>query len=122
MEKRTMAVNVKNENIILKRLLLRKSSELYMCKNVGTIQKELARYGVNIKKEKINSFLLSMRSSGQILNNHSRGKIGQISRSFILLPCYFAVMHSDILFLSKNRKYGTLIYKTLNGGNRSMVV
>ena len=107
MEKRTMAVNVKNENIILKRLLLRKSSELYMCKNVGTIQKELARYGVNIKKEKINSFLLSMRSSGQILNNHSRGKIGQISRSFILLPCYFAVMHSDILFLSKNRKYGT---------------
>ena len=92
-----MAENAKNENVVLKRLLLRKSSNLYMVKNIGTIKKELVDLGMDISRKKIQSFLLSMRSNGQMLNNNSRRKIGQVSRSFILLPCYFRVMHSDIL-------------------------
>ena len=113
-----MAENAKNENVVLKRLLLRKSSNLYMVKNIETIKKELVDLGMDISRKKIQSFLLSMRSNGQMLNNNSRRKIGQVSRSFILLPCYFRVMHSDILYLSNSRKYGTqkrLIVSLIDG-------
>ena len=113
-----MAENAKNENVVLKRLLLSKTSNLYLTKNIGTIKKELVNLGMNISRKKIRSFLLSMRSNGQMLNNDSRRKVGQVSRSFILLPCYFRVMHSDILYLSNNRKYGTkkrLIVSLIDG-------
>ena len=102
-----MAVGKRNEYVVLKRLLLRKSSDLYMCKNVAIIKKELSTLGIDIDEGKIRSFLLSMKSNGQMLNNSSREKIAQVSRSFILLPCYFRVLHSDIMYLSKNRHYNT---------------
>ena len=60
---------------------------------------------MKIRKERIRAYILSMKSSGQIINNISRNRVGQIGKAFFIPPAYFVVMHSDICHISHLRPF-----------------
>ena len=91
----------------IKTLILDPNSELYLCKNISKIQKELKRYGKTVSKEDIRGFISSQRSFGQLTSNYSRHRIGQVGKSFDAPAVYFKVCHSDICVLSRKRNYNT---------------
>ena len=82
-----------------------------MNENVREIRKQLWKYGIDIRSEKIKSFLLSQRSSGQIIQHGYRRRINEVSRQFEGEPRYFATFHSDICFI--NPKYALNAKKRL---------
>ena len=108
----------KNENKgttgkVLTRLLKDKHSKLYLCKNVSRIKEFLLQRGIDIEKNEIKAFVSGQRSNSQILNNFSKRKTAEIGKSFENSQQFGRIFHSDLLVLSKLRKYRTNKYYIL---------
>ena len=86
---------------LLKKLLLNPESKLYLCKNVKDIKKELTVLGKDVGIEKIRDFILSQKSSSQVINNVSSRRIAEIGRPFFIPPVYFKVFHSDVCHIGR---------------------
>ena len=112
MEGKTKQNDLNTENV-LKRLLEDKHSKLYLCKNVLRIKQFLLEHGIDVDKRDIKAFVSGTRSNSQILNNFSKRKTAEIGKGFENSQQYGRIFHSDLLVLSKLRKYRTNKYYIL---------
>lgn len=102
-----------DSTVILKELLKNKNSPLFLSKNINRIKRYLYENGIHIEKRAIKGILASVKSNSQITNNSSRRKTAEIGKIFETSQQFGRILHSDILVLSKLRKYRTNKYLIL---------
>ena len=106
-KKRNSMMVAKNFNAILKKLLLDKTSDLYLNKNTNTIKRYLNERAIDIPLTVIKQFLATQKSAHIATSNISARKISESSKSFFGKAKFFYTNHTDILFLSKKRNYNS---------------
>ena len=104
-----------NNNIeqVLKDALYDPLSKVYLNKNPRTIIRYLKSKGFDVEKREIITFLENQKSTLQRTKLQSLRKLKELSRSWYHPQRFFGHIHSDLIILSKYRKYHTQKYMIL---------
>ena len=102
---------------ILRKALEDEDSEIYMSKNANHVMKYLNSKGIPITKKEVKNYMLVQKSAPQLTKNTSRRKVRETSKGFSMKHEFFYSLFSDIIVLSKNRKYNTSDYLIITLGD-----
>ena len=91
----------------LKKAWMDSKTKIYLNKNCEVIYNYMKESGMPISKDEIKKFLNLQKTDGITYKNYGKREIAETGKEFCFRSAFFALMHADLLVLSKRRRYGT---------------